>query len=350
MKRFTVVLMTLLLISLLCTPNLTKLAAAAEQKTTPKVTLRLSHQYPDSLKDDRVLLAHEYARMVEEKSKGEIKINIYPAESLFKANAAPEALMTGTLDMCLIPMIYLAGKIPALNITLFPALLRSRSEIIAWKGKEIDKYLKNELLKNKLVELAWGSAGSAIGSTKKPIILPTDIKGTTSRVAGKYTEFLFNRQGAKLVSMSSAEVYTALQQGILEVCSVAPSSFVTFRYDEVIKFYNPYPLYINSCNVLMGKPSWDKLTKQQQEILLACIEPAEQRVLPYAESVDEEVSKLYAQKGLKVHKPTVQEFKQWEAAATETRNKFIKDYIGGELLLRLADEANAQYRAAHGTK
>jgi len=346
MKRFTVVLMAALFASVLCFSGFSARTEAAEQKAAPKVTLRLSHQYPDNLKDDRVLITHEYAKLVEEKSKGEIKITIYPAESLFKANAAPDALMSGTLDMCLLPMVYLAGKIPAMNITLFPALLRSRSELLAWKGKEIDKYLKSELLKNKIVDLAWGSAGSAIGSIRKPIVVPSDVKGTTARVSGKYTEYLFARQGAKLVSMSSAEVYTALQQGILEICSVAPTSFVTFRYDEVIKYYNPYPLYVNSVDILMGKPSWDKLTKAQQEILLACVEPAEQKVLPYAEDVDAQVTKLYAQKGLKVHTPTVQEFQQWEASSKDVRAKFIKDYKDGELLLRLADEANAQYRAA----
>lgn len=350
MKRFTITMMTVLLMSVLLPLNFIRLAEAAEQKTSPKVTLRLSHQYPDNLKDDRVLITHEYARLVEEKSKGEIKINIYPSESLFKANAAPDALMTGTLDMCLLPMIYLAGKIPAMNITLFPALLRSRTEMLSWKGKEIDKYLKNELLKNKIVDLAWGSAASAIGSIKKPIILPADVKGTTSRVSGKYVEYLFSRQGAKLVSMSSAEVYTALQQGILEVCSVAPTSFVTFRYDEVIKFYNPYPLYVNNVNILIGKPSWDKLTKSQQEILLACVGPAEQKALPVGEAADEEVTKLYREKGLKVHTPVVQEFQQWEAASMDVRKKFIKDYPEGELLLRLADEANAQYRATQKMK
>ena len=312
--------------------------------------LQLSHQYPDNPKDYRVFLVKEYIRLVEEKSNGKIQITEYPAQSLYKAKAAPVACMQGTLDMCLLPMIYLAGKVPSLNITLFPTLCRSRDEMLAWRGKEIDKFIKEDLLKHKLVELPTTIAGSAIGSTVKQIKVPSDTKGLKVRVPGKYTQKMFLAQGAGLVTMSSAEVYTGLQRGLIDVCSVGPGSFVSFRFYELLKYYNPYPLYTNTVSILMGKPAWDKLTDEQKQIFLDCEKEAEDLAAPVANATDTNAIKIFKENGVNVHEPTLEEFQEWEAASTPSRDAFIKDYPDAKKLFELADKANKEYRASHQSK
>jgi TRAP-type transport system periplasmic protein len=321
------------------------MSLAAEQKAAPKVQLRVAHQYPDSKEDYRVAMLYEYVRLVEEKSAGQIKINMYPAESLYKAKAAQEALMAGTLDMCVLPLIYASGKIPALNITLFPCVTRSRAEILNWKNEEIGRALAKELLKNNLIELASTVGGSAIGSVSKPVIVPADLKGMQARVPGKYMEVLFQKSGAGLANLSSAEIYTALQRGILDIFSGDPGSFLTFRYYELVKFYNPYPLYFNTVSILMAKSKWDKLSKEHQNILLDAIKPAEKFGAPIADKQDQRIIAVCKEKGVTVHSPREEEFKEWEKAAQFARERFIADFPDAKRLLALADEANAGYRA-----
>jgi hypothetical protein len=73
-------------------------------------------------------------------------------------------------------------------------------------------------------------------------------------------------------------------------------------------------------------------------------------VAPLSQAQDEKVAKIIAEKGVKVHNPVIKEYEQWESAAMEPRKKFVKDYPDGERLFKLADEANAQYRAQQGKK
>src|SRR3546814_6143699 len=88
------------------------------------VLLKISHQFPANT-DFRDQVARKFAAEVEKRTNGAIKFQIYPGSSLFKAKQQFDAMANGSLDMSVYPLAYSGGKLPAVNITLMPALMKS---------------------------------------------------------------------------------------------------------------------------------------------------------------------------------------------------------------------------------
>ena len=90
--------------------------------------LKLSHQFPASNGDDgdfRDRLARKFAKEVEEKTGGSLKIEIYPSSSMIKTMSQFSALRKGTLDMSVLPLAYGSGEVPEVGLTLMPTLVQS---------------------------------------------------------------------------------------------------------------------------------------------------------------------------------------------------------------------------------
>src|SRR5699024_3562014 len=100
------------------------LAFTASSIASAEVTLRASHQWPGGQGDIRDEMIRVMARSVEN-ADVDLKIQIYPAESLFEAKEQWGALTRGRLDIAAFPLDYASGRHPAFSATLMPGLVRS---------------------------------------------------------------------------------------------------------------------------------------------------------------------------------------------------------------------------------
>ena len=128
-----------LLASGLATPAVMTLGLNAARADT---TLKLSHQFPGGTIDSgdfRDRMCRKFAKMVDERTKGALKIQVYAGSSLMKTNAQFSAMRKGALDMSLYPAPYAGGEVPELNIGLMPALVTSYQQGSAWKTAPVGK-------------------------------------------------------------------------------------------------------------------------------------------------------------------------------------------------------------------
>src|SRR5690554_3943916 len=88
------------------------------------VTLKASHQWPGGKGDVRDEMVQILAREVEKANVG-LKIQVYPGQSLFKANEQWGAMVKGQLDISAFPLDYASGRHPQFSATLMPGLVRS---------------------------------------------------------------------------------------------------------------------------------------------------------------------------------------------------------------------------------
>jgi len=126
--------------------------------------LKLSHQFPASTGDDgdfRDQLARKFAKEVEEKTGGSLKIEIYPGSSMMKPKSQFGALRKGILDMSVLPLAYGSGEVPEVGLTLMPALVQNYDQGLRWKtapiGAALEKLLDDKGIK--IVTWVWQAGG-----------------------------------------------------------------------------------------------------------------------------------------------------------------------------------------------
>jgi TRAP-type C4-dicarboxylate transport system substrate-binding protein len=169
---------------------------------------------------------------------------------------------------------------------------------------------------------------------------PDDVQGLQMRAAGKAFEQMLAGAGASIASMASSEIYNAMQTGVLDAANTSSSSFVSYRIYEQAACYTPageVALWFMYQPLLMNKSTFDGLTEEQQNALLAASEKAEAFYLEEAKKQDAASVKVFSDAGVEIAQMTAEDFEAWRALAKETSYKaFVEEVSDGQALLDMA--------------
>ncbi|MEL6519442.1 MAG: TRAP transporter substrate-binding protein DctP [Pseudomonadota bacterium] len=299
--------------------------------------LRLSHQWSTS--DVR----HKVAEMVANEvaaANVDLELKIFPSQSLFKAREQYKPLSRGQLDMTVFPLSYAGGQQPAFNLTLMPGLVKNHDHAARLNESDFMGKIEEIMAEDDVMVLVHGYLAGGFVGKEKCITGPDDVKGLQTRAAGKAFEQMLAGAGASIASMASSEIYTAMQTGVLNAANTSSSSFVSYRIYEQVSCYTPasdFALWFMYQPLLMNKSTFDGLTAEQQEALMAGAAKAEAFYLEEAKKQDAASAEVFAENGVEIASMTQEEFNSWRALAQETSYKaFIDDTPGGQELLDLA--------------
>src|SRR5829696_3062246 len=265
-------------------------AAAPAQKV-----LKASHQFPGGKGDPRDEMVQIIAREAKAANVG-LEIQVYPGASLFKPNDQWNAVVNGQLDMTSFPLDYASGKVGAFSATLMPGLVRNHERAARLNSSDFMKDIKAKIDKAGGVVLADAWLAGAVASKKSCIRKPEDIKGQKVRSAGPTFAAMWQQAGASIVSIPSNEVYNALQTGVAEATDTSTGSFVSFRIYEQVKCVTApgdNALWFMYEPVLMSKRAFDKLNKQQQDVLLKAGKQSEQYFAKESKGLDDKMVKTF---------------------------------------------------------
>ena len=292
-------------------------------------TLKISHQFPGGSPtegDFRDRLCRVFAAEVEKKTKGSLKFEVYPGSSLMKTNAQFASMRKGALDMSLVPLSYAGGEVPEVNIGLMPGLVTSYEQGYSWKNAEVGKELARILSEKGIVVLSWIWQAGGMASRGKPIVEPEDAKGLKIRGGSREMDLILKDAGAAVVSLPSNEIYAAMQTGAMDAALTSSTSLISFRLEEVSKgltsgrgksyWYMFEPL-------MMSKIVFDKLTKEEQAIVMSVGGELEAFARKAAQQDDVGVAAVYQKAGAKVVDLSDATVKKWQAIARRTA---WKDY------------------------
>lgn len=308
-------------------------------------TLKISHQFPGGTiteGDFRDRLVRLFAQEVSNRSKGALKFEIYPGSSLMKTNAQFSALRKGALDMSLVPLNYAGGEVQETNIGLMPGLVTSYAQGAAWKNAEVGKELARILADKGVLIVSWIWQAGGVASRTKAIVDPADVKGLKVRGGSREMDIILKEAGAAVVTLPSNEIYAAMQTGAMDAAMTSSTSFISFRLEEVAKalttgrnkayWYMFEPL-------LMSRAVFDRLPKDQQDIIMAVGAEMEQFALKSAQADDIAVANQYQKAGAKVVDLDTATVKKWQDIARDTA---WKDFAGRNAscanLLKLAEK------------
>nr|WP_246202725.1 TRAP transporter substrate-binding protein [Fulvivirga lutimaris] len=258
------------------------------------------------------LAVERMAELVEEKSGGELTIKIYPNAQLGSERESIELLQIGSLGMTKVSTSIMESFAPNYKVFSLPYMFRDKNHLYKVLDGEIGKDLLDQGSKFWLKGLAYYDAGSrSFYAVNKPINEPADLKGMQIRVQASPTSMsMVSALGGSPTPISWGELYTALQQGVVDGAENNPPSFHTSRHYEVAKYYSLNEHTMVPDVLLISTKVWDRLSEQEQQwVQEAALESVELQRKLWNEA-EEEAMRVVEEAGVKVNRPDKRKFEE----------------------------------------
>ena len=248
-------------------------AADKSNFPTPEnpLVMKLGHCFPGGSYFGHVA-AENLNAYLQKKTKGAIKIQIYPMSQLGGERTMFEQIIGETLDMGPISINIDATVIPELYSFSLPFAFPN--EDVFWEIANNDEFRKRvgqlfwDRAHVKLISFYMASF-RGLQNTKKEIRSPKDLKNIKMRVMeGEIFTDIFNALGAATSTVPMPEVYMALQQGLVdgEDCNLFFANVM--KLTEVEKFSTEYNGIISLNPLIMAGSTWEKMSPEQQKYFL----------------------------------------------------------------------------------
>ncbi len=249
-------------------------------------------------------------RRLEEKSGGRIKVKVYPNQQLGTERELVELLQIGSLGMTKVSAASLEAFSPEISVFGLPYLFRDDAHMNMVLKGEIGKELLVSTEKFWLRGLCFYDAGKRSFYTKsEPIANPEDLAGLKIRVQeSKMAINMVRGMGGSPTPVAYGELYTALQQGIVDAAENNPPSFYNSRHYEVCKFYSIDEHTAIPDVVLVSTKVWEGLNLEEQRWLQeAANESAVYQEGLWKEAVEEALREVQ-KAGVKISYPSKEPF------------------------------------------
>ncbi|WP_324023352.1 TRAP transporter substrate-binding protein [Maribacter sp. BPC-D8] len=266
-------------------------------------TLRLGHGLDVSHSVHKAMV--KMGEDLLERSGGKLKLEIYPSQQLGTERECLELLQIGSLDMTKVSVGVLENFAPKMKVLGLPFLFRDRQHSFDVLDGPIGEMLLNEGEKYWLKGLGYYDAGSrSFYTMNKPIEKPDDLIGEKIRVMESATAVnMVKALGGSPTPISWGELYTSLQQGVVDGAENNPPSFYLSRHYEVCKYYSLDEHTVLPDVLLIGTYVYDKLNEQEKKWLNESVKESVkyQRIL-WAEA-EEEALREVQKAGVKIIRP-----------------------------------------------
>jgi len=250
---------------------LTNFAGCKEKCAQPQTVLKLGHTLDIAHPVHKAMVY--MAERVNEKSAGRMKVEIYPSEQLGTEKECIEALQLGYLAMTKTSSAPMEGFVPQMKIFGIPYLFRDSEH--CWKilkgpiGKELLLAGQSKGLRG----LCYYDAGARSFYAKKEINSPADLKGLKVRVQNSVMSMsMVKAMSGSPTSIPFGELYTALDQGVVDAAENNPPSFYTSRHYEVCKYYSLDEHTMLPDILAISTRVWNSLSPQFQQILQEAVD------------------------------------------------------------------------------
>lgn len=301
-------------------PDPSQSDASAED---PEVTLTLGLAY-NVTTDFRGEMMIKFKEFVES-SNGNITVTLYPNEQLVKNADAFSGVSSGTVDMYFTATSYFTGFIPDLQFGSLPfpnPKLTDADLISLYENEKVKPLLQEQFNANNIQHIGtFGSEGVAEFYFNKPIKSFDEMTGLKLRVASGKTSEAIQSMGNAVVSMGSAEQYLALQTSTIDGCATNSQTYLSNSLYEVAPYRFCSAISKNMFMLICNLDKWNKLTENQQQIIIDAQKAAEAW---RADNVGPETEKTLAEvasKAKESYTPTYEEWKKF----TEEIVKPIED-------------------------
>jgi C4-dicarboxylate-binding protein DctP len=277
--------------------------------------------------------AEYFKKLVEERSKGDIKVEVYPNSSLYGDREELEALSMNSIQMAAPSFSKFTTFVPQLELFDLPFLFNDNDHLHKVLNGDVGQKLLTMVEKRGMVGLAYWDNGFKQMSANKLLIKPEDAAGLKFRImSSKVLDAQFKAIGANPQVLPFSEVYSALQQRVVDACENPLSNFYTQKFFEVQNNLTLTNHGYLGYMVVTNKIFWKKLTEEQRQIITQAMKDSTEQANKLALEMDiRYMNEIKASGKTKINELTKEQRQAWKAKLMPIYPKFY-DKIGKELI------------------
>lgn len=232
-----------------------------------------------------VVAVQHMGEKLEKATDGRLELKTFPGGVLGDEKQMIEQAQIGAIDLIRVSMAPVAAILPEIEVFTLPYVFRDEDHLHKVLDSAIGQEIGDKITadpKSRLVFLGWMDSGTRNMITKTPLTKPEDLKGMKIRVQGSPVALAtLKAMGANAVAMGVSEVFSGMQTGVIDGTENNPPTFVAHNYLPVAKYYTLTRHFIIPELFLYSKAKWDKLSAEDQQLILKLAKEAqaEQRQL-----------------------------------------------------------------------
>src|SRR5512136_1955993 len=215
------------------------------------------------------LAAKQFAAKVEERTKGQVKIAIYPANVLGSPPAQAEQVRLGAIDMSLPTQGALDKYVKAFSVVMLPFVYDNYDHVHRTLDGPSMNWFSPLAEKEGFVVLSnWEWGFRNLTNSKRPVNKPEDVKGLKIRTPPELpTQAAMEALGAVVATISFSELQMALKQGVVDGQENPIAVIYANKLYETQKYLTMTGHNYNTMVHVISKKVWDKLTPDQKIIV-----------------------------------------------------------------------------------
>jgi tripartite ATP-independent transporter DctP family solute receptor len=273
----------------------------------------------------------KFAELVEERSEGQIMVEIFSNGVLGQEREVLEQLQAGGVDITKVSAASLENFSSQYSVFSLPYVFADEEHFFTSMDSDVVIDLFDSTNEEGFVGLTWYDSGARSFYTKdKPIMHPDDLKGLKIRVMDSQTQVdMMEALGGAPTPMPYGDIYTALQSGVVDGAESNPTALTTGKHGEVAKTFSfDEHARIPDIAVISSK-LWNELTEEERQLLRdAAKESTEYQKQVWAEAIDEAIAEAEAM-GVEFFYPDQEPFLE---AVQPMHEKYREDPKVAELL------------------
>ena len=318
MKSHRIVLLALALVGMACFISLTGFSKAEAQGVQMKFAHYAEETHPANV------AAKQFAAKVEERTKGQVKIVIYPANVLGSPPEQAEQVKLGAIDMGLPTQGQLDKYVKAFSAVMLPFVYDDYDHVHrTLDGPSMDWFAPLAEKEGFIVLCNWEYGFRNLTNSKRPILKPDDVKGLKIRTPPEIQlQAAIEALGGIVTKIAFPEVYMALAQNVVDGQENPIAVIYYNKFYEVQKnLALTRHVYNNMIHVVSTK-AWAKLTPEQQKIFR---EESKSAGAYMRKAIMDEEADLIAKMekaGIKVTRPDLAPFRAAMGPAYERIGKY----------------------------
>lgn len=232
-------------------------------------TLSLGHNAAPT--NPRQIAALKFADLVKEKTGGRIEVRVAPSEQLGNESSLLTSLRTGAVDMTVNSQGSTSALVPELAALGLPFLFSTSADAFKLLDGPFGDVLAKRFAKVGMLPLGWWDNGIRnISNSKRPIVVPEDLKGLKIRTPpDPMTIDIFQALGAATQQISFGELYVALQQGVVDGQENPLTNIASSKIYEVNPYISITGHKWESSPFLMSMITWGRLSPADRDVIKA---------------------------------------------------------------------------------
>jgi len=252
------------------------------------------------------------ASEIRKRTNGRFDITVFPASQLGNENQLNEALGFGAIDIIYVGINFVAATYPPLGISGAPFMLRDLDHWKAYRDSKLFSELVqgyDEKTRHKITALTY--YGQRHVTANRRISKPEDMQGMKLRVPPAPLFLMFTKSvGADATPIAFSDVYTALQQGLVDGQENPLPTIMAKKFYEVQSHIVLTGHITESMVTVIGSHVWNKLTPDDQKVFAETLKEAASKATESIEASERILAGEFSKLGVTVVEPDREAFRK----------------------------------------